>query len=119
LACLGLGLTLGCSREARPPNLLLITLDTTRRDHCSVYGYERETTPNLERVAAEGVRFALAYAPSSTTGPSHAPFFTSLSPSTHRVTRNRRLLLPAHRRSPSVYASGVGHHRGLREARTS
>jgi arylsulfatase A-like enzyme len=96
LACLGLGLTLACAREARPPNLLLITLDTTRRDHCSVYGYERKTTPNLERVAAEGVRFALAYAPSSTTAPSHATLFTSLYPITHRVTRNGRVLLPVH-----------------------
>jgi arylsulfatase A-like enzyme len=61
-----------------------------------VYGYERKTTPNLERVAAEGVRFALAYAPSSTTAPSHATFFTSLYPITHRVTRNGRVLLPAH-----------------------
>ena len=61
-----------------------------------MYGYERETTPNLERVAAEGVRFELAYAPSSTTAPSHATFFTSLHPITHRVTRNGRVLLPAH-----------------------
>jgi len=87
-------LALGCTRHAGPPNLLLITLDTTRRDHCSVYGYERPTTPNLERVASEGVRFALAYAPSSTTAPSHATLFTSLYPITHRVTRNGRLLLP-------------------------
>jgi arylsulfatase A-like enzyme len=95
-ACLGLALAHGCAREAGPPNLLLITLDTTRRDHCSVYGYERETTPNLERVAAEGVRFALAYAPSSTTAPSHATLFTSLHPITHRVLRNGRVLLPLH-----------------------
>jgi arylsulfatase A-like enzyme len=91
-----LGLALACAREIRPPNLLLITLDTTRRDHCSVYGYERETTPNLERFAAEGVRVALAYAPSSTTAPSHATLFTSLYPITHRVLRNGRVLLPTH-----------------------
>ena len=95
-ACGALALGLACARSSSPPNLLLITLDTTRRDHTSVYGYERETTPNLERVAEQGVRFALAYAPSSTTGPTHATLFTSLHPITHRVSRNGRVLLPVH-----------------------
>lgn len=94
--CASLALALGCARESGPPNLLLISLDTTRRDHTSVYGYERETTPNLEELAAEGVRFALAYAPSSTTGPSHATLFTSLHPITHRVVKNGRVLTPPH-----------------------
>ncbi len=45
--------TVGCMvnvGEPTAPNLLLITLDTTRRDHCSVYGYERSTTPSLVTV---------------------------------------------------------------------
>jgi arylsulfatase A-like enzyme len=94
--CALFALALGCARESGPPNLILISLDTTRRDHTSVYGYERETTPNLEQFAAEGVRFALAYAPSSTTGPSHATLFTSLHPITHRVVKNGRVLTPPH-----------------------
>jgi arylsulfatase A-like enzyme len=89
-------LALACARESGPPNLVLISLDTTRRDHCSVYGYERETTPQLEKFAAEGVRFALAYAPSATTAPSHATLFTSLYPITHRVVKNGRVLTPAY-----------------------
>jgi arylsulfatase A-like enzyme len=93
LACVALAP--GCAPEpAAQPNLVLISLDTTRRDHTSVYGYERETTPRLERFAAEGVRFALAYAPSSTTGPSHATLFTSLHPITHGVVKNGRVLVP-------------------------
>jgi arylsulfatase A-like enzyme len=96
LAVPGFGAGLGCARESGPPNLVLISLDTTRRDHTSVYGYERETTPNLEKLAAEGVRFAMAYAPSSTTGPSHATLFTSLHPITHRVVKNGRVLTPPH-----------------------
>jgi arylsulfatase A-like enzyme len=98
-AALGAGLAslgLGCARESGPPNLLLVSLDTTRRDHTSVYGYERATTPNLEKLAAEGVRFAMAYAPSSTTGPTHATLFTSLHPITHRVVKNGRVLTPPH-----------------------
>ena len=59
-----------------------------------MYAYERETTPNLAHVAEQGVKFALAYAPSSTTGPSHASLFTSLYPITHRVLRNGRVLVP-------------------------
>ncbi len=96
-ACALLLLLLGaCARESGPPNLLLISLDTTRRDHTSVYGYERETTPHLEQFALEGVRFALAYAPSATTAPSHATLFTSLHPITHRVVKNGRVLTPPH-----------------------
>jgi arylsulfatase A-like enzyme len=92
-----LALALACARESGPANLVLISLDTTRRDHTSVYGYERANTPTLEKVAAEGVRFALAYAPSATTGPSHATLFTSLHPITHRVVKNGRVLTPPHR----------------------
>jgi arylsulfatase A-like enzyme len=95
--CASFALALGCARESGPPNLILISLDTTRRDHTSVYGYERANTPNLEKLAAEGVRFALAYAPSSTTGPSHATLFTSLHPITHGVVKNGRVLTPPHR----------------------
>jgi arylsulfatase A-like enzyme len=90
-------LALACARESGPPNLLLISLDTTRRDHGSVYGYGRETTPNLERLAAQGVLFTLAYAPAPTTGPSHASLFTSLHPITHRVVKNGRVLAAGHR----------------------
>jgi arylsulfatase A-like enzyme len=88
-------LLLGCVRESPPPNLLLISVDTTRGDHLSVYGYERRTTPNLEFLAAEGVRFREAYAPAPTTGPSHATMFTSLAPITHRVVKNGRQLQPS------------------------
>ena len=94
-ACAPLAFALACARESGPPNLVLISLDTLRRDHSSAYGYERETTPNLERFAEQGVRFALAYAPTSTTGPTHATLFTSLHPITHRVVKNGRVLVPA------------------------
>ena len=41
-------------------NVLLITLDTTRADHLHCYGYGRETSPNLDALAADGVRFDCA-----------------------------------------------------------
>jgi arylsulfatase A-like enzyme len=77
----------GADRPDRP-NVVLITLDTTRSDHLSAYGYERPTSPVLERLAAEGALFELAYAPSATTGPSHATMFTSRYPASHRVLKN-------------------------------
>jgi arylsulfatase A-like enzyme len=49
---------------ARPPNVVLITIDTLRSDHLSCYGYERETTPAIDRIAAAGTVFEQAYAAS-------------------------------------------------------
>jgi len=80
----------GCSggKTGQRPNVLLISLDTVRRDHCSVYGYKHDTTPNLIKLAKQGSLFDLAYSPASTTSPSHATMFTSLYPVTHRVVKN-------------------------------
>jgi arylsulfatase A-like enzyme len=80
----------GCSgrKTNKRPNVLLISLDTVRRDHCSVYGYEHNTTPNLIKLAKQGALFDLAYSPASTTSPSHATMFTSLYPVTHGVVKN-------------------------------
>ncbi len=83
----------GCPRAAGQdpeprPNLLFISLDTVRADHCSVYGYDRDTTPNLDALARNGVIFERAYAPTATTGPSHSTMFTGLYPITHGVVKN-------------------------------
>ncbi|MGH7898499.1 MAG: sulfatase-like hydrolase/transferase, partial [Candidatus Binatia bacterium] len=72
----------------RRPNILLVTIDTLRADHCSTYGYARPTTPRLSELAASGVRFEVAYAPMATTGPSHGTMFTSLLPRSHGVLKN-------------------------------
>jgi len=76
-------------RGADPrPNVVVVSLDTTRADHLSTYGYERETTPRLTQLASEGIRFDAAYAPSATTGPTHASLFTGLAPMAHDVRKN-------------------------------
>ncbi len=67
------------------PDVLLISLDTLRADRISCYGYERETTPVLDRLAAEGVRFRAAHAPASNTKPSHMSVFTGLDPRAHGI----------------------------------
>ncbi len=70
-------------RPARGPNIILITLDTTRADHLSAYGYSRPTTPNIDRLAHQGVLFENAVASTSWTLPSHASIFTGLLPHQH------------------------------------
>jgi arylsulfatase A-like enzyme len=82
-ASLGALLLASCGDEPaapRGPNLLLITIDTIRPDHMSAYGYSRDTTPTLVRLAERGVIFEDVYAPMATTGPSHASLFTSRYP---------------------------------------
>jgi arylsulfatase A-like enzyme len=80
-----LSLAGGCAREIGRPNVILISMDTTRADHLGVYGYERETTPNLSRLAGEGVVFEQAYTQAPWTVASHMSVFTSLYPPVHKV----------------------------------
>ncbi len=58
------------------PNILFIVLDTVRADRLSLYGYERPTTPNLERLSKRGIRFENARATAPWTLASHASMFT-------------------------------------------
>jgi arylsulfatase len=51
----------------RPVNVVVLTVDALRADHCSGYGYDRATTPRLDGFAAENTRFERAYSPSSHT----------------------------------------------------
>lgn len=79
----GLACSWGCSPPR--PDILLITVDTLRADRVSAYGHTRETTPQLDRLAAKGVRFENAYSSSSWTAPSVASLLTSLQPASHGV----------------------------------
>ena len=79
----------GC-RETGPPNLVLISIDSLRADRLGCYGAERDTSPSMDRLAAHGVRFETAVAPTSWTLPSHVTLLTGLSIPAHRVTGPRR-----------------------------
>ena len=65
------------------PSVVLISIDTLRSDHLSVYGYERETTPHLKRLASDGVLFLNALSPSSWTLPGHASMLAGTFPRKH------------------------------------
>lgn len=62
------------------PNVVLVVLDTVRADALSCYGYNRRTTPNLDRLARRGVRYSQARSSASWTLPSHATMFTGRWP---------------------------------------
>jgi len=76
------------TRPAAPagtPNIILIVIDTLRADHLSCYGYREIDTPAIDRLAADGTRFARAFAQASWTRPSIASILTSLYPSSHQA----------------------------------
>jgi arylsulfatase A-like enzyme len=70
--------TLSAPRTTEKPNVIFYVIDGGGAEYMSLYGYNRRTTPNLERLAAEGAVFERAYSNSSWTRPSTASFMTSL-----------------------------------------
>ena len=65
---------------AGAPNVVLIVLDTVRVDHLSMHGYRRQTTPQIDNLAAEGVTFDGCISTSPWTLPAHVTMFTGLYP---------------------------------------
>ncbi len=100
--------SLGCGGERviPQPNVLMVVIDTIRADHCSLYGYDVATTPNLDRLASKGVRFDRAYAPIPVTAPSIFSMFTSVYPVTHGCMENAVSLSDTFVTMPEVLASG-------------
>jgi arylsulfatase A-like enzyme len=70
------------------PNIVLITLDTTRADHLPCYGYSGVKTPHLDALAREGIVFEQCASSSPLTLPSHASMMTGLYPTYHNVRVN-------------------------------
>ncbi len=83
-----------CKRNEAPenaadrPNVVIITFDTTRADYLSCYGRSGSTTPTLDRLAAEGIRYARCFAAAPITLPSHATILTGLYPFQHGLRDN-------------------------------
>jgi arylsulfatase len=117
-----LTLVAACTGESQPsrPNILVITIDSLRADHLGCYGYERKTSPNIDRLASEGVLFERAYTHAPFTAPSHASLMTSLHTKSHGVFAwAESLSKGAHNLSerfePAGYRSGAFYnHPGLR-----
>jgi arylsulfatase A-like enzyme len=71
-----------------PKSVLLISVDTLRADRLGCYGYGRPTSPRLDGLAREGVRFQQAISQAPWTTPSHMSMLTSRYPSSHGVTQS-------------------------------
>ena len=63
--------------RSKRPNIILISIDALRADHLSCYGYHRNTSPNIDRLAREGVLFKNGFSQATCTLPSHTSIFLS------------------------------------------
>ncbi len=68
-----------------PSCIILLSMDTVRADHLSLYGYARPTTPQLAALAAEAVTFTRVLSPAPATAPAHMSMLTGVSPAVHGV----------------------------------
>ncbi len=75
----------------RPP-VILIDIDTLRADHLGCYGYERDTSPNIDRLAEQSVRFNWTFSQAPNTPPSQTSILTSLYPTAHGRTGDKKQL---------------------------
>jgi arylsulfatase A-like enzyme/tetratricopeptide (TPR) repeat protein len=79
------------------PNVVLISLDTTRADHIGCYGAAAARTPAIDGLARRGVLFSQAASPAPLTLPSHSSIMTGLYPTNHGVRLNgTNALSPQH-----------------------
>ena len=95
--------------DAPPRSALLITLDTTRGDALGCYGNEGVHTPNLDRLATEGVTYDRAHTPVPVTLPSHSSMMTGLYPLRHTVRDNGIAPLPQEADTVAEAARAAGH----------
>jgi arylsulfatase A-like enzyme len=73
-------------QPSKKPNVIVILLDQLQADRLHRYGNPHETSPNIDRLAEQGVRFSHYYSAAPWTAPSDASLMTSLYPSRHGVS---------------------------------
>ncbi|MFQ5718076.1 MAG: sulfatase [Acidobacteriota bacterium] len=76
-------------------HIVVISVDTLRADHLGCYGYERDTSPFIDELAAGGVLFEQAISSAPWTLPSHASLLSGVYPSTHRAVDGREGIAPS------------------------
>lgn len=82
------------STRERRPDILLISIDSLRHDHLGCYGYPKPTSPNIDRIASEGLRFERVVSTTSWTLPAHMALMSGMYDSAHGVTDKDRALSP-------------------------
>jgi choline-sulfatase len=97
---------------AKPPNLLIITIDTLRPDHLGCYGYKLIKTPRIDALAADGILIENAYSPIPLTLPSHASLFTGTYPVFHGVRDFTGFTLGKERTTLATMLRAAGYRTG-------
>jgi arylsulfatase A-like enzyme/tetratricopeptide (TPR) repeat protein len=94
------------------PNIILITLDTTRADHLACYGYPDVRTPNLDSLAHRGALFEQCASVAPLTLPSHCSILTGMYPTYHGVRVNGNTALSEEQTTLAEVLSAQGYHCG-------
>jgi len=94
------------------PNVVLITLDTTRADRLGCYGYAQARTPNIDALARRGVLFSQAASTSPLTQPAHSSIMTGMYPTHHGVRVNGNTALSQEQKTIAEALSEKGYHTG-------
>jgi len=94
------------------PNVVLITMDTTRADHIACYGYPDVKTPNLDALAGRGVLFEQAASSSPLTLPAHCSIMTGMYPTYHGVRVNGNTALSEEQTTIAEVLSARGYRCG-------
>lgn len=84
------------NQKTKATNVIVILVDTLRADHLSLYGYERSTSPNLDKLAEESLVFSRAISTASWTPPGTTSVLSGLYPTTHTNQPPKRLTTAAH-----------------------
>ncbi|MGH0028547.1 MAG: sulfatase [Myxococcota bacterium] len=96
-----------CAPPRKPPDVLLVTVDTLRADRLGVYGYPLDTSPRIDALAKQGVLFERAIAAAGRTAPAHASIFTSRYVRGHSMgARNGDSELVGHVTLAEAFAAG-------------
>ncbi|MEN6560170.1 MAG: sulfatase-like hydrolase/transferase [Acidobacteriota bacterium] len=94
------------------PNVILVTLDTTRADHLACYGYAGVSTPNLDAIAGRGVLFEQAATAAPLTLPAHTTIMTGMLPTYHGVRVNGNTALGEDQTTLAEVLAGRGYETG-------
>lgn len=101
---------LGCDAAPPPrPNVIVVTIDTTRADAIGAYGQVRPTSPRIDALAAGGVLFEDAVTSAPSTLPSHATIFTAKQPFAHGVRSNAGFRLASEHETLAEVLAAAGY----------
>jgi arylsulfatase A-like enzyme/tetratricopeptide (TPR) repeat protein len=99
-------------RGVTKPNVILVTMDTTRADHLACYGYPNIKTPNLDALAGRGVLFEQAATAAPLTLPAHCTIMTGMYPTYHGVRVNGNTALSDEQTTLAEVLAAQGYQTG-------